>query len=138
MTTMALAREGNVHVLTLTNGVAGNCLNDAVLSEYEAILATIEADSGDASLVITSNNAKTFSTGIDIPWLMQHPDPMIFITRLENFYIRLGLLNLPVIAAINGNAYAGGALTASCADLRLMRADRGRFCFSEVSWQSPF
>jgi enoyl-CoA hydratase/carnithine racemase len=47
-------------------------------------------------------------------------------------------MDLPVIAAINGNCYAGGAIMASAADFRLMRADRGRFCFSEVNIKIPF
>jgi enoyl-CoA hydratase/carnithine racemase len=138
MSTMKLDKNGAVFVLTLTNGAAGNMLNDAVLAEYIEILDVIEGDTANASLVITSDDAKTFSTGIDLPWLMQQPDAMAFITQLENFYIRLGLLNLPVIAAINGNAYAGGALIATCCDFRLMRADRGRFCYSEVKVKMPF
>ena len=47
-------------------------------------------------------------------------------------------MDLPVIAAINGNCYAGGAIMASGVDFRLMRADRGRFCFSEVNIKIPF
>jgi len=50
----------------------------------------------------------------------------------------LALLNLPVIAEISGNAYAGGAILASACDFRLMRADKGRFCFPEVKLTIPF
>lgn len=138
MSTMTLEKQDSVFVLTLNNGAAGNMLNDAVLNEYLNIFDQIEKEAGDASLVITSSDAKTFSNGIDLPWLMQQTDAMAFITRLENFFVRLGLLNLPVIAAINGNAYAGGALIATCCDLRLMRSDRGRLCYSEVKVKMPF
>ncbi|WP_220813517.1 enoyl-CoA hydratase/isomerase family protein [Pseudomonas paralcaligenes] len=138
MSTMKLEKHDGVFVLTLTNGEAGNLLCDEVLQEYLENFAAIEHERGDAALVIISTDPKTFCNGINLPWLMRQKNPMAFATRLENFLIRLGLLNLPVVAAINGNAYAGGALIATASDFRLMRADRGRFCFSEVKIKLPF
>jgi Delta3-Delta2-enoyl-CoA isomerase len=138
MSFMSLEQQGSVFVLTLTNGEAGNVLNDAVLDEFHQVFDQIAAHQGDTALVITSNDPKTFSNGIDLPWLMQTGDLMGFVTRMENMLIRLSLLNVPVIAAINGNAYAGGALLASVCDFRLMRADKGRFCYSEVKVKMAF
>ena len=48
------------------------------------------------------------------------------------------LLNAPTIACLNGNAYAGGAILAAATDYRVMRNDRGRFCFPEVNIKIPF
>lgn len=138
MQTMQLEQHDQVYVLTLTNGQHGNALNDAVIQEYLTVFDQIEATREDASLIITSNDPKTFCTGIDLPWLMHQEDFVGFIHRLENFLMRLGLLNLPVIAAINGNAYAGGALIATACDFRIMRADKGRFCYSELNVKLPF
>lgn len=140
MPALTLSREGNVHVITLTNPEKDNCFNNAVLAEYHAAFDEIEAGREDASLLVRCDHPKTFCNGIDLPWLMaQSPDDMkAFIATLENFLIRLSLLNLPVVAAINGNAYAGGALLANCCDFRLMRADRGRLCYSEISIKMPF
>lgn len=138
MSTMQLEKHDAVFVLTLTQGSAGNLLCDEVLEEYLEAFDVIENQRGDAALVITSADPKTFCNGINLPWLMRQKNPMAFATKLEDFLIRLGLLNLPVVTAINGNAYAGGALIATASDLRLMRADRGRFCFSEVKIKLPF
>jgi len=140
MPAITLSRDNNVHILTLTNPDKDNCFNNDVLAEYSAAFDAIESTREDASLLIRSDHPKTFCNGIDLPWLMsQQGDGMkSFVLALENFLIRLALLNLPVVAAINGNAYAGGALLANCCDFRLMRADRGRMCYSEISIKMPF
>ena len=138
MSTMTLEQQGSVFVLTLRNGANGNTLNDAVLTEYHQVIDQIQAHSGPAALVITSDDAKCFSNGIDLPWLMQSGDLMGFVQRMEDVLVRLSLLDVPVVAAINGNAYAGGALLATVCDFRLMRADKGRFCYSEVKVKMAF
>jgi len=140
MTFMQLDKKGAVYVLTLTNGDKDNTFNPDVLAEYHACLDQIEADHSDAALLIVSNHPKTFCNGIDLPWLMTQDSDGFkhFVGLLENFLLRLAVMDLPVIAAINGNCYAGGAIMASGCDFRLMRSDRGRFCFSEVNIKIPF
>ena len=140
MTALSLTRTGNVHVLTLTGGEQDNTFNLDVLAEYKAVLDEITAGRDDASLLIRSEHPKTFCNGIDLAWLMKQPPDVFgaFIPELENFLLRIATLNLPVVIAINGNAYAGGALLANAADFRLMRADRGRICYSEISIKMAF
>jgi len=48
---------------------------------------------------------------------------------------RLLLFPLPTIAAINGHAFAGGAMMALCHDYRIMQTDRGWFSINEVFLQ---
>lgn len=135
-----LEKRGAVYVLTLTNGDRDNTFNPEVLAEYHQQLDRIESYPENAALLITSEHPKTFCNGIDLPWLLtQSPeDFQEFVTQLENLLLRIAVLNLPVIAAINGNCYAGGAILASACDFRFMREDRGRFCFSEVNIKIPF
>ncbi|MDP2227596.1 MAG: enoyl-CoA hydratase/isomerase family protein, partial [Moraxellaceae bacterium] len=115
MSFMQLDKQDGVYVLTLTNGEKDNTFNPDVLAEYHARFDEIEASRDDAALLITSNHPKTFCNGIDLPWLMtQDADGFSgFVQSLENMFLRLAVLNLPVIAAINGNCYAGGAIMAS-------------------------
>lgn len=140
MTFMKLEKRGAVHILTLTNGDKDNTFNPDVLAEYRQSLDRIESNLENGALLITSDHPKTFCNGIDLPWLLtQQPEGFqAFVTELENLFLRVATLNLPVIAAINGNCYAGGAILASACDFRLMRQDRGRFCFSEVNIKIPF
>ena len=98
-------------MLNLTNGNQENALNKAVLEEYFAIFDEIESDKNNACLIIRSDHPKTFCNGLDLAWLMQQSleDKKAFTLQLENMLLRLALLNLPVVAEIGGNAYAGGA-----------------------------
>ncbi|MFZ5561160.1 MAG: enoyl-CoA hydratase/isomerase family protein [Pseudomonadota bacterium] len=140
MSFMHLEKRGAVYLLTLANGDRDNTFNPDVLAEYHQVFDRIEAHPGNAALLITSSHPKTFCNGIDLPWLLtQSPEGFQeFVGELENVLLRLALLNLPVIAAINGNCYAGGAILASACDFRFLREDRGRFCFSEVNIKIPF
>ncbi|MDF2445312.1 MAG: enoyl-CoA hydratase [Moraxellaceae bacterium] len=140
MSFMKLEKRGAVYVLTLTNGEKDNTFNPDVLIEYHQMLDRIESYPDNAALLITSDHPKTFCNGIDLPWLLtQSPEGFqAFVAQLESLLLRVAVLNLPVIAALNGNCYAGGAILASACDFRFMREDRGRFCFSEVNIKIPF
>jgi enoyl-CoA hydratase/carnithine racemase len=46
-------------------------------------------------------------------------------------------LNVYTVAAVNGHAFAGGAMLASVHDCVIMRADRGYWCLPEVDLGLP-
>ncbi len=137
---LSLELEDGVFVLELVNADADNVLNLDVLGEWHSALDQVQAHVGNGALLIHCNHPKTFSTGIDLAWLFQQQQETIlqFIEELENLLLRLAILDLPTVVAINGNCYAGGALIASACDFRYMRADRGRFCFPEVKIEKAF
>lgn len=141
MTTMTLALNEGVHVLTLTNAEGGeNSFTTDVAQEYLAALDQVEQYSGNTALLITCDHEKTFSTGINLDWMGRQNDAAKaeFSQAFETLLCRVATLNAPTVACINGNAYAGGAILASACDFRVMRSDRGRFCFPEVNIKIPF
>ncbi|MFC4160501.1 enoyl-CoA hydratase/isomerase family protein [Chitinimonas lacunae] len=139
MAAIQLDRDGAVWTLTLANGE--NRLDDEVLTQWHAALDTVVAEPGNGALVITSADPKFWSNGIDlkfiessggIPFLMQE-----FVPRVDRLLRRLALFELPTVAALGGHTYAGGALLASACDFRVMRSDRGWFCFPEIDLKLP-
>lgn len=142
MSYLNLSREGAVWVLTLCHG--DNRFNDSSLDAWDAALDEIEATPGNTALVITGSDPKFFSNGMDLDHFLGEGGPGMgylmnsFVPRLDAFLLRMARLPLPVVMAINGHCYAGGALLASTGDVLLMRADRGRICFPEVDIKLPF
>ena len=139
---MNLQVADGVHILTLTNAENGgdNRLTTEVVEEYLAALDIVEQYHGNTALLLTCSHEKTFCTGINLDWLLplNDADRREFTTAFETLLCRLALLSAPTVACINGNAYAGGAIVASATDFRLMRSDRGRFCYPEVDIKIPF
>jgi len=139
---MNLQLTDGVHILTLTNAENGgdNRLTTEVVEEYLAALDIVEQYHGNTALLLTCSHEKTFCTGINLDWLLplNDADRREFTTAFETLLCRLALLSAPTVACINGNAYAGGAIVASATDFRLMRSDRGRFCYPEVDIKIPF
>jgi enoyl-CoA hydratase/carnithine racemase len=137
---MELTLENGVHVLTLTNGDNENKLNLDVISEYHKNLDTVESYNGNTAFVLTCSHDKTFSTGIDLEWLMGDGIDQAeqFVKQLENLMLRVALLDMATIVGLNGNCYAGGAIFATAFDFKFMRSDRGRFCYPEVNINIPF
>lgn len=136
MADIELVRNGNVFELRLLNGDAGNVFGENTFAEYFAVIEELAANTENAALVITSDHEKHWCNGINLEHLKKHGIAGLhesgFFIDMENMYLRLATLNMPVVAAISGNCYAGGAILASAADFRYMRSDRGRFCFSEI------
>jgi enoyl-CoA hydratase/carnithine racemase len=140
MAAISLEVRDGIHVMTLTNAINDNALTTSTMHEYLAAFDQVEHYQGETALMITCEHEKTFCTGINLGWLetQNEQEKQEFLHLFETVLCRLALLNAPTVACINGNAYAGGAIMASATDFRLMRADRGRFCFPEVNIRIPF
>jgi Delta3-Delta2-enoyl-CoA isomerase len=140
MAKMKLTKEGSVFVLTLTNGAEANTITEDWLAEFNAALDEVAVFQGNAALLVTSDDAKFWCNGINLDWLLSQPGD--YFPRLkelmDGLYVRIALLDMPTVACLVGHTFAGGAVMATCFDFRLMREDRGFFCFTEVDVRVPF
>ena len=61
-----------------------------------------------------------------------------YVGRVQALLARVLTLPMPTAAAIGGHAFGAAAMLALAHDFRVMRADRGYFCFPEVDIRIPF
>jgi enoyl-CoA hydratase/carnithine racemase len=134
-----LRKDGKVFVITLIDTENKNTFCSEALTEYNQVFDEVEGSPGNASMVITSSDPKFFSNGINLQWFSAAgvDEREDFLCRVKKTLLRAATLNLPTIACITGHAYAMGAIMASSMDFRIMRADKSRFCFPEVTYGMP-
>jgi enoyl-CoA hydratase/carnithine racemase len=89
--------------------------------------------------LVTTATGKTWSQGLDLEWVSAHPDElMTYVASVHGLFAQVLDLPVPTVAAIQGHAYAAGAMLALAHDQRVMRSDRGYFCLPEVDIRIPF
>jgi len=134
-----LSHQGNIHILAI-KAPEGNAVDEKLVAAMHEALDSVEAVVGDGpgALVITGSG-KAFSVGINLAVVMQYaPEKIeVFDKALKKLFGRLMNFKMPTLAAINGHAFAAGAFLALACDYRIMRNDRGWFCFSEVDVGVP-
>jgi len=131
------AIEGAVAVMTMNDGE--NRFSPPLVAEIHRVLDEMEAEKAVRAVVITGTD-KYFSNGLDLMKLAQlgREELSAFVLEFARMYKRVGTYPKPVVAAINGHAFAGGAMLAALADFRYMREDRGWLCLPEVDIKLPF
>jgi enoyl-CoA hydratase/carnithine racemase len=89
--------------------------------------------------LVTTGGGKFYSNGLDLEWLLAHGDQAAqYVTEIQELLARVLTLPVPTVAAVNGHAFGAGAMLAMAHDFRVMRADRGYFCFPEADIDIPF
>ncbi|EDV19995.1 Enoyl-CoA delta isomerase 1, peroxisomal [Trichoplax sp. H2] len=110
-----------------------NRFNLSFTQAMNRALDEIEARS-DIQAVITTSTGKFFSNGLDLDWLNKQSES----TRQKSLYEsgvligRILTFPIPTVAAINGHAFAAGAILALAHDYRVMRTNHGWWSLNEV------
>lgn len=121
--------------LTLNRPDKRNALNEAVIGELKAALREAEADA-NVKAVVLRGAGKDFCAGADLAQLQR----VAQATVLDNLDDALGFADLllqmrrlkkPIIAAVHGRAFAGGAGLATACDL-VLATRSAQFCYTEV------
>ncbi len=134
---------GRVAVLTIHNPERRNAFNEAMWDSLEKAAADLRARMPRV-VVITGAGESAFSAGFNVnpdnPQVSRLAEAVMkkevepvrqLIRRIRGAVDGLVSLPVPVIAAVNGIAYGGGAELASRCDMRIMDPE-AEVCFSEV------
>lgn len=129
-------KDGTVAIMIMNNGENRQNLAwaEAMMSTYEEIIADQEIK----ALVLTSNDPKNFSQGVDVEWMTKKLGEQDltsvnkWLKKNHEVFTAMLLAPVPTIAAVTGHAFGNGAMLAGACDFRFMRADRGYFCLPEI------
>ena len=138
-----LEREGQIAVVIFDRPGRQNTLDEHMWACMEQVVTELKARLPRA-VVLTGSGDRAFCAGFDVnlenPMVARLIDAVQkhekgpaydLIRRVRTITDSLAMLPVPIIAAINGLAYGGGAEIATRCDLRVM--DPGAtICFSEV------
>lgn len=131
-----LQRHGAVYVLTL--GEDENRFHPDKLTAINSALDEVEAADGPKA-VVTTGGGKFYSNGLDLDYMAANPDAAeANLADVHALLARVLAFPAPIIAAVQGHAFAAGAMLALAHDQIVMRADRGFFCLPEVDLGIPF
>ena len=137
-----LSFDDGVAVITMSSGE--NRFNPAFIQAFLEVLDEVEHRSDAQTAVITSAHEKIFSNGLDFEWfhpVIENRDEAAyraFFYQLNALFKRLVTYPLLTIAAINGHAFALGAITCGAFDFRFMQTGRGYFCLPAIDLGLPF
>lgn len=127
---ISISHKDGVAILEMNGGE--NRLNGNFVEAFSAALDDVTAS--DATALVSIGSDRFYSTGLDLEWLLGEgrSGAEDFVFHVQAIYARLLEFPIPTVAALNGHAFAGGAMLALAHDARLMRSDRGYFCLPEI------
>ena len=108
------------------------------MTSVSALLDEVSKQPAPRALV-TMARGKFYSNGLDLDWVLAHRDQVsAYVADVQALLARMLALPMPTVAAVTGHAFGAGSMLAMAHDWRVMRADRGFFCFPEVDIRLPF
>lgn len=134
MENIQFEKKGHVAVVKVSRPKALNALNSQTLIELDQTIDNIANDKDIYCLVITGEGEKAFVAGADIS---EMKDLDAFGGRKfgvlgNRVFRKIELLDIPVIAAVNGFALGGGCELSLCCDIRIA-SENAKFGQPEVS-----
>ncbi|RZI99184.1 MAG: enoyl-CoA hydratase/isomerase family protein [Rubrivivax sp.] len=135
MNALHVVLQGAVARVTLNRPEVRNAFNAVLIAEVTQAFTALGQDSTLRAIVLAAEG-KAFCAGADLNWMKamagysweeNHADA----TRLADMLWAIYSCPVPVIARVQGDAYAGGVGLVACADI-VVAVDTAGFCLSEA------
>lgn len=131
---LQIKRIGNTVILTMNRPERCNALSRQLIEELRGALQATVDDARRSAIVLTGAGT-SFSAGLDLAEVaaaMDQPEPAkVYAEALFDLFEAIECAPLPIIAAVNGTATAGGAALAGTCDL-VIAARSARFGYPQV------
>ena len=121
-------------IVTMARGKA-NALNRSMAEEMNQAVEEARNNESVRGVVLASDRPKFFSGGFDVLEVFEYDRETMtdFFGRFIDLYEGLMSLPKPVVAAVSGHAFAGGAVLALATDLRVMAEGEFGFALNEIN-----
>lgn len=126
--------EEGLLIVRMARGKA-NALNSAMVEELNAVVEQAGATESVRAVVLASDCARFFSGGFDVMEVFEYDREKMteFFGRFIDLYEGMLRLAKPVVAAVSGHAFAGGAVLALASDNRVMAEGEFGFALNEIN-----
>jgi enoyl-CoA hydratase/carnithine racemase len=127
-------RDGQLAVITMSRAKA-NAINDQVTDELISAISQAADDDDVRGLVLASGVPKFFSAGLDVSTVFQYDRPRMteFFAQFIDLYELMFNITKPLVAAVSGHAYAGGAVLGLACQERVMAEGQFGFALNEIN-----
>jgi enoyl-CoA hydratase len=128
---MRIERDGELAIVRMEAGKANSMSRDMLARLLEL---AIELDAGDARGVVLTGDGRSFCAGLALTTLIDLDRASMrgFIDGFSDAMTRWFRLGVPVVAAIDGHAIAGGCVLACQCDVRIAADGPARIGINEV------
>jgi methylglutaconyl-CoA hydratase len=121
--------------VTLNRPEVHNAFDDTLIAELTDEYRRLGDDAG-VRMVVLAANGKSFSAGADLNWMRRmagynEAENLRDSAALAELMRTIDLLGKPTIAAVHGNAFAGGTGLIACCDIAIAAAS-AQFAITEV------
>lgn len=118
-------RDGPVWTITISNQAKRNAFSGEMVYQLQKHLEAADSSPSARVVILTGAGDVAFSSGHDLVEMLAHPEHA-FGKEANAGFIRPQSMRIPVIAAVNGFAYAAGFILAMSCDLRVA-SENARF-----------
>ena len=130
---MSVERRGGVGLVRLNRPDKLNALNRELVRQLGDALAELDADEAIGAIVLTGAGERAFSAGGDMREQVSHLDAQAPPPAAPSASSAVRACKKPVVAAVRGYCYGGGAVLAAACDIRI-GGDDARIKFHGASY----
>ena len=126
--------DNGIALLRVNRPQQRNALNWATQEAFATAITAVSQTPTIRVLIITGTGPHAFVSGGDLKELSQQPDPgtgQRLYHTMNQALSQLTQLPIPVIAAINGDAFGGGCEILTACDIRIA-VPQARFSFAQI------
>jgi enoyl-CoA hydratase/carnithine racemase len=114
-------KHESIMLLRLNRPESRNALSSALLAEFGQHIERLKLDTSIRAVIITGAGDKAFCAGADLKERqgMSNEETLDFLRLIQTNLQNLAELPMPIIAAMNGDAFGGGLELALACDIRV-------------------